>query len=76
MLADLVTVINLPVKKSAGRNGGGVNLLVVLVTVTKSTSQDICWQIIRKGKSADRFIDCHQICQLGNLHAEMGGICL
>ena len=31
MLADLVTVINLPVKKSTVEMGGGVNQLVVLV---------------------------------------------
>ena len=34
MLADLVTVINLPVKNSAVEMDEGKNLLVVLVTVT------------------------------------------
>ena len=51
-------------------------MLTDLLTVINLPVKQICWQIIRKGKSADRFIDCHQICQLGNLLAEMGGICL
>ena len=38
MLTDLLTVINLPVKKSAGRLSGRVNLLTDLLTVTKSVS--------------------------------------
>ena len=48
--------------KSAGRNRER-NLWADLVTVMKSASQVICWQIWEKGKSSDRFSDCYIICQ-------------
>ena len=52
--------------------GGGVNLLVDLVFVTKSASKEICWQKWGRGKSAGRFSDCHPICQSANVLEEIG----
>ena len=72
---------NLPVMKSAARNGG-VNMLADLETVTKSASRNggnlpanlvTVTKSVGGGKSASSFCDCHQICQSTNLPAEMGG---
>ena len=52
--------------------GSEFNLLADVVTVTKSDSQQICWQILAKGKSAGRFSNCHYICQSGSLLKEIG----
>ena len=50
---------------------GGLNLLVDLVTLTKSASQQY-QQAEMVEESAGRFSDCHYICQLGNLQQEIG----
>ena len=68
--------VNLPVRRSADRNGG--NMLANLVTVTKSASQEICWQkwgvgnlpadLVTVTKSASQEI-CWQM--WGNLPADL-----
>ena len=60
---------NLPVKISFGRNGR--NVLADLVIVTKSASQEICWQKWGRGTSAGTFGASHQICLSGNMLAEI-----
>ena len=67
-----MTVTESVVRKSAGRNGEGLNLLEDLVAVIKSVCLEICWQKLGKGKYTGRFSDSHQICQSGNLLEEMG----
>ena len=53
----------------------GVNLLEDIVAVIKTVCQEICCPKLQKGKYTGIFRDGHQICQSGNLLAEMGGIC-
>ena len=66
-LCNLCHSVNLP-------GWGGVNLLADLVTVTKSASRSMqCLPVSKSvggGKSASRFSDCQQICQLPNLLAD------
>ena len=44
--------------KTAGRNGGCVNLLEDLVAIIKTVCLEICWQKLEKGKYLGRFNDC------------------
>ena len=46
LLVDLVTVTESVVRKSAGRNGEGLNLMTATksVAVIKSVCLEICWQ--------------------------------
>ena len=76
LLAYLVTLTkSVQTGNPAGQKlGVWVNLLVVFSDCfTKSASQEIFCQ--KWQECACRLSDCHQICQLEHLLAEMGGVC-